>query len=244
MKTNLIFLLFILAITNCGSKNSTNKCQHFNESITVINYGNLNRDEIAQLIKKIQSLNPAVIGLKVFFVNEKQGDDDLKELIAADNIVLPVRVMGNELKKSYFKNQSFGASDLILNEKTNRVDEFLIYENYNEDTIKSFSVKILEKYSNTYKPDLKESKYQSIDFNGNCYCFIVADHTIIDNIYKDHIENNIVLLGYLGEEFEISGCIKEDKDVHYTEFNDGEKMYSTIISANVLYTLMKQQGIE
>jgi len=244
MKANTLILVFLFAITNCGSKSHNSRCQNFNNAITIVNVGNLDRSQIAKLVEKIQGMNPKVIGMNVLFLQKRQKNSGIEKIIEAQNVVLQAKAEDDTLIKSYFKNQTFGISDFITNTRTNNIDEFVLYRKVNNDTIKSFSVKILEEYSSLYKPNLEQSKYQKIDFNGNCMCFPSVDYRNIDYINKEFIDGNIVLLGYLGEEFEAIECVSDDIDSYSSNYNNGEKMYGTIITANILYTLMKRQGIK
>ncbi|VAW26267.1 hypothetical protein MNBD_BACTEROID06-827, partial [hydrothermal vent metagenome] len=91
MKANTLILVFLFAITNCGSKSHNSRCQNFNNAITIVNVGNLDRSQIAKLVEKIQGMNPKVIGMNVLFLQKRQKNSGIEKIIEAQNVVLQAK---------------------------------------------------------------------------------------------------------------------------------------------------------
>lgn len=178
-------------------------------NIYIVNIGNLNRKEIADLIMTLQKFEPAIIGIDAVFA-ERRGIEDIllkQALNYKSNIVLGAfgkydKDIATDLIKtdSFFGNIPAGHLEIIADPKT--VREFEKFIRINDTMIvNSFAMEIASKYD--YDKFLKfakrKTKTELVNYRGGEIPFITFDYEEITDTNKnlEIIKNKIVLLGYV-----------------------------------------------
>lgn len=213
-----------------------------NDQITVISIDGCDRQDIAHLISIINSHNPKAIGIDVLFNFEYEGDEVLIDAISnCSNLVLPLAIdeQENIAIESYFykdfDNLHIGAINLDSYSKGQCVRTFRPSLYFDNETINSFGAEIASVVSPEAYSNLKERGnecevifYPSVDFN----ILNAADLFTDTNLYKEAIENKIILLGDL----------HNTGDYHRTPISQG--IPGVIIHANIINTILSGSYIK
>jgi CHASE2 domain-containing sensor protein len=234
-------------------------------NIVIVNIGYLNRPQLANLITKLKSYKPKVVGLDILFKDNKDpfGDAILEEAIRKDgNTVIVNKLSGYDNKhQKYdtiitsingFNNEAYsGYANLPSKDGSNytTIRMFKPSSRFNDSTIFAFSSAIVKLYNmNAYNKLLSRNyDFETINYRGNADKFFYVDGTSPDNLNNiEFIKNKIVLLGFLGDY--PSNRIFED--IFYTPLNDNyagktyPDMYGVVIHANIISMLLHQDYID
>lgn len=224
------------------------------EEIFIVNFGYLNRQEIAEQIQILQMFQPAVIGIDAVFA-EKRDDRDtiLKNALSLENIVvgcfakfrnnIPIEVIK---PNSYFGNLKIGHLEFISEDVSVRViEKYIIFEDI---VINSFPVEIARQYQ--YDKFLKfaerDKKVEVINYRGGKVPFKVFDYEDIypenDDLYQ--IKDKIVLLAYY-REFKNAPC--DTIDSHFSPVSKSEYGHADTkgieIHAHVIDMILREDFI-
>lgn len=233
-------------------------------NVVVVNIGYLNRPQLAELITKIKSYKPKVVGLDILFKDNKEpvGDSKLQDAIAlGGNTVIVNKLAGYNNKNlnydtlitsiSRFGNNAFsGYANLPSKDGSNltTIRMFKPSAKFKDSTIYSFAasiVKIFDKdsYNNLVN---RKSDFETINYRGNVDKFYYIDGTNPDNLNNlDFIKNKIVILGFLGD----YPVYRIFEDIFYTPLNDNyagktyPDMYGVVIHANIISMILHKDYI-
>jgi CHASE2 domain-containing sensor protein len=200
--------------------------------IIIIDIGNANRKEIAQLLLNANEKNPKVIGLDIFFSEECRSDDDsllIEALNGTNNLVLVYHSENDYKDYGQFGvlNTHYGYDNLSDDRKNRYID----WKYQHNDTIEyAFSTVVAQLYDeNTFlKLKQRNKKKEIIHYNKSFETNIKEINSI--NWAKEDFTNKIVLIGNT----------KSKEDLHEIPmgFNvdtqrsllSGIEIYATVIS--------------
>lgn len=217
------------------------------ENIVLVNVGALNRKELAQVVDTIQSYNPSVIGVQVCLQQARKSEYDslLRRSLTQNNIVL---FESSEDGSCRFLDSSIYGTASFIKDKDEVVRSFTFGDKL------YFETEIARLYSKSAYNKLinRGVKTEQINYTGNMLSqFFTADHSQVlkSETAPDLFSGKIVLLGYLGPS--LSPEIKSLEGALYTPLNERlnqqkvlPDMYSLVVSANVLSTIIQEKYIE
>jgi CHASE2 domain-containing sensor protein len=233
-------------------------------NIVIVNIGYLNRPQIADVITKIKSFGPKVVGLDILFIGNKDpvGDLLLEEAVkSGGNTVIVNKLSGYDSKS--------GNYDSLITSMSRITDiSFSGYANLpskdgsNFTTIRMFKPSVKFKDSivyafaasaaKLYNPKAfnylisRNNNFETINYRGNIDKFYFVDGTnpgSLDN--AGFIKNKIVLLGFTGE----YPSYRIFEDIFYTPLNDNyagktyPDMYGVVIHANIISMILHKDYI-
>lgn len=229
-------------------------------NIILVNIEDLGRKDIAALVDKIYQANPAVIGLDVFFSDNKDsvGDPLLhgSVLKAADKLVMAG--FYNEEDKIFnadyktFAGSVYGHANILTNEdRTDVVRKFQPAYKVGDTMVYSFAAAVAKKYSQPAFDKLlsHKNKPEYINYKGNKNTYVLLNH---QQIMKDSLadisflENKIVLVGFLGG---TTKSTEDFNDIFYTPVNTHyygralPDMYGLVIHANTVSMIIEKNYI-
>lgn len=233
---------------------------YFEDDIVLVNLGNLNRSEIAQLIDSIAAHTPRVIGLDALFYRAKNPLQDVQLFNAiqrAGNVVLsckldslneegnhsvirePYSLFGS-VSTSAYANLITGLDDGFRTSRTITPKEIV-----NDSVVWSFPSVLAQQYNPSAFKTLNERKYdvEVINWVGNVNCFFRFHWT---DVFKggetlDVLKDKIVIVGYLGPRM---GEVLDFEDAFFTPLNENPvgrafpDMYGPVVHANALSMML------
>ena len=225
-------------------------------NVFIVNIGDLDRREIADLIFDLQTYNPAVIGVDAVFA-ERRGMDDfylLQALNSGDNIVLGgfgemdgENAVGIQKSDPFFGEKPVGHLEMISDPKT--VREFDKFIKFNDTIVNAFSLEIISKYNKDSFLEFAKRKNQTelINYRGGKMPFIIFDYEEISdsNSNLSIIEDKIVLMGYVRM---YSGAPADTLDSHFTPLQKSEYGYADAkgieIHAHIISMILAKDYID
>ena len=231
-------------------------------NIVIVNMGLIPRQGIADQIKIINQYKPKVIGIDVFFRNEKGFEEDtpLQDAFSeVENLVLVSKVWNyNEetgywdtLETSHSKfNQyaSTGFANLVPHRlETSRV--FRPIQNLKDRSELHFAVKIAQIYNPRVVDKLlsRENTLEVINYRGNKEFYKLDVLQIFDtNQDLSFLKDKIVLMGFMGRNFSDTSW----HDKLFTPLNPEfvgrsyPDMYGVVIHANIISMIVNGDFIE
>ena len=233
-------------------------------NIVIVNIGYLNRPQLAELITKIKSYKPKVVGLDILFRENKEpiGDSLLSKAIKLDgNTVIVNKLSGfDEDKQNYdtlitsinkLTNFSYSGYANLPSKAGSNLTTIRLFKpeaKYKDSTIDAFSTEITKLFDKKSYDELikRNNDFETINYRGNADKFYYIDGTNLNNLDNvDFIKNKIVLLGFLGEY--PSHTILED--IFYTPLNENyagktyPDMYGVVIHANIISMILSKSYI-
>lgn len=224
-----------------------------NTDVVLINIEQRDRFEIAQLLQKVNSATPKVVGVDMIFRDLKEpfSDSLLKNALDQTNIVMAfVKQEGNNIKShSYFDTgQANGFVNLNFDNTTSVIRTFTAAIKEQDTTHYSFSGQIVGKL---VSPDQWEQRNYSkvlpgdtpLRYTGNLDAFLTFgfdEFMRLDDI--SFLNQKAVLLGYLGSP---TGNPYDVEDKHFTPLNKvtaGKSipdMFGVVVHANIIAMLLK-----
>ncbi len=236
-------------------------------NIVIVNIGFLSRNEISKRLNILEKFNPKVIGIDIFFENFDGSKNDnylVKSLNNGKNIVLANALikknntsdMYDSIKTSnkvFLRNATQGYANLITDESKGfmTVRSFMPRYVIMSDTINAFAVQCIKLFDvGKYNDFLKRNNTEErINYERNVYYnnYMRIDIDQLDSsIDKSMIENKIVLVGFLGINFNDSLFIN---DKFFTPMNQRyagktfPDMYGVIIHANIISMILSSNFI-
>jgi CHASE2 domain-containing sensor protein len=227
-------------------------------NVIIVNIGVLSRKEIAQQVNIINSFDPKVIAIDVFFRNAKdESGDSLLEnsLSKISNLVLVSGLKHNhdsvsiEKSNQRFTKYAYSAFSNIIQYDNCTYQEIEPYVQINGEKVLSFSSKIVQIYNpKAYSRLLKRNnKTEIIRYLGNSEKFIVIDlndSLLTALLTKNNIvKNRIVLFGIADIDFR--GNIKTNEDVFHTTLSktNAPDMYGVVLQANIISMILNNSFI-
>lgn len=211
MNSFTILLLVFLCISSCSSQKGQN-------AIVLVNIDTLSRSEIAQVIVKIDSLTPGVVGLDIMFNDRTRYEDDLKlisALYSCNNLVMGRLIKNYSTETNYHdqyvslppefvpENARYGFINAILNDKEHSMlSRFSVKEMVKNRVEYHFSIRVAMTYDSLKTIDFinSHSRFVEVDFKAKNRDFKVFSSTEVlrNRVVADDIRGKIVLIGFLG----------------------------------------------
>ncbi|MCL5029441.1 MAG: CHASE2 domain-containing protein [Bacteroidetes bacterium] len=231
-------------------------------NIVIVNIGFLNRNEISKRLNILRNMNPKVIGIDVFFENYEGSQSDknlVNSITKTKNIVLANALIRKDNSSNiydsintsnivFLKNVTQGYANLITDNEKGfmTVRSFKPQYKIGEDTINAFSLQCVKLFDRkkyiTFL--LRNNSEERINYerNVNYNTYMRLDIDQLDSTTdKSMIENKIVLVGFLGINFNDSLFIH---DKFFTPMNQRyagktfPDMYGVIIHANIISMIL------
>ena len=213
------------------------------EDIVLVNLGEANREQIAMVLSKIDSCGPKVIGVDVFFFQEKGNFQDsilsqAFEVLRNDIIAYSFDSAGTIITSiPKIRNNASDEGYTDLDDQKGLSSNFVpIIENGN-NIYESFALRIVRAWKPEFKHTLQKNKSIPIRFRrtlSQFNFFYSGDFDELD--VCSYLKNKIVLVGYLGPSSE---------DKHFTpirfkvKYKEGEPdTYGLVIIANEIRTIL------
>jgi len=244
------------------SKLRSNKVT-LDDRIILINSGKPSREELADLITRIEAYSPKVIGVDIFLEGRKDPKQDsllratlqqynnivlaseLGPYLADQNVFLPEMTIDTLFTR--VSATGFGNFPANLN-RTIRL--FSPWEKTTTGESTAFATQLVKAYAPEKLIPLRERKkpWEYVHYVGNTDNFFLyeKEYLLDDNIdLKPIIEGEIVLLGYIG-----NYSLEEPMlDRYFTPLNDKyagrttPDMYGLVIHANIIRMILDEQYI-
>lgn len=238
------------------SKLGKNKETPFDPRIAVVNIGQADRAQIAQMLEKVSASEPKAIGIDARFegARDPAADAYLKQTLQqTPNLVLASKInwksKHNVEEKGYFVSaaNSFGYVNFI-GEEGGTIRYFSPFEQANGVKHLSFTAALIQKASpHTFRKLMKRQKETELIHytrHENQYLVVDGADLLEDQVADSLFKNKIVLLGYVNSSpFDV-----EDK--HFTPFNEkiaGKSlpdMNGVFIHANILSMVLDNSYIK
>ena len=238
----LISLLSFVVFTKCQSKYSVRLTNQVDPDIVLINIEQGDRAFIGNLLMKIDSCQPLLIGVDAWFIKEKTETEDSVLVNAFKQIqndfVTYFFDSSWQVSKSHEKFTRFVSGEgLAMGNIDNGLQSsFTPVMKVGDKIYEQFALKIIKHWKPEYNRNFSPGKPVTINFTRTLEQFFHFDGSLIDDVEKSMLKNKIVLLGYLGPESE---------DKHFTpirmvkKFTDNEPdTYGLVIIANEIRTLL------
>ncbi len=229
----LIFIIFYLCLSYT-SKSQVHLTKDIDPDIVIINIEEGDRAFIGNLIQKIDSCNPALIGIDAWFVSEKDNYQDSilqKALSETNKEVLAYTRRDTVLIRSHEKFEKLsnekGIAYLIAENEI--AIKFIPLTNINGKTHIHFALQIAKKWKPNLEYQYKVDEQVSINYERTVEQYLTFNGSDIN--YKKHskfLKNKIVLLGYLGP---------SNEDKHITPLGS---TYGIIIIANQVRMILNK----
>ncbi len=242
----ILTLALLLACGQRGQETSTGTTtDDIDTTIVLVNYKSADRITIAKGIQNINKCNPKIIGINALFIEsrEAKGDSLLAQAIREKkNVIL---ASNGNFERVHYTTDSLTNSNPIFAKgslaeglvhygfKNNSVTSHLPYRSVADNMVWSYPITIASYYNvdlaTGFMHNFTGDTYYKIQFHKNLNQFKVIDIDKLDQATCDDLEGKIVLMGYLGP---------TNEDVFNVDSNDFEKMYSTVITANIILNLL------
>lgn len=199
------------------SKLEKGKYDSVDRRIVIVNTGKLERAEIGFLIEKINTYEPKVIGLDIFFTapkeEEPQEDSILREAFRKTNNLVAVSV--GEWNKDSFNIMPNAFDDVLqkrgyanlIGEQIGTIREFSPFEQVNRQKYPQIATAIVKEFdpSAYHKLKKRHKDQEIINYTKRVdrYQVLSAEDVMTDNIDTNgrvKIKNQIVLLGYVNND--------------------------------------------
>jgi CHASE2 domain-containing sensor protein len=230
--------------------------------ITVINIGDLDREGIAALIEKVNSYNPKVIGLDVYFDGELDPHKDsiLRSVFSkTENLVVVSReaydtekhkfVLVPDYFDSVYHHRGFANLDA---DTIGTVRIYSPFDKIDHHTYPHFTTAVVQQYSDSGYKKLEErhKKNEIINYSRRVgqYWLTEPDDIFLESDssarMKYLIENRIVLLGY------VNTSADDITDKKFTPMNDDfagkvkPDMNGVIVHANIISMVLDGKYIK
>jgi CHASE2 domain-containing sensor protein len=217
-------------------------------SIVLINAGKADRATTAALVDTLAKVDPAVIGIQICYSEHRNSPHDSLLKASLQKILHLVLLKNDTSGNCISPSGSYSVPTAMLVEKDEVVRSF-------RSSPETFEGKIVSLYNaDKYKTLEERNKtHEIINYTGNTDRFFALDYVDVlqGNFDDDFLKNKILLIGFMGHELSLSQEVKEIESAYYTPLNKKinkskatPDMYSVVISANILSTILKKNYIE
>lgn len=233
-----------LAYAKLGKNNETET----DNRIVIVNVGRLDRQQIGNLILRIDSAKPGAIGLDVEFSEPRDPSIDsflsnvlnnTQNLVAASHLDWETDT-GEE--RGYFNAvNNYGYANFIAKEKST-IRNFAPFEKYNGKLVTSFSAAIVKTVDPKAYQKLfsRNREVETIHYRRrvNKYFIINGDDVLNGHINQNAIRGKIVLIGY------INSSKRDLEDKKFTPMNSQfagralPDMNGVVIHANIISMML------
>lgn len=220
--------------------------EQIDRRIVVVNTGHLDRAEIGFLIEKVNTYQPKVIGLDIFFKDAKEVDKDsiLRDAFKQTKNLVAVSVGYWDDHKFNIRENHFddvvakrGYANLI-GEEIGTIRYYSPFEEVDHKKYPQITSAIVKEFDNTaYEKLVKRGKHEDvINYSRkiNQYQVFEPEDLFMDNVDSNIIKGKIVLLGYINLD------PNDVEDKKFTPMNDKfagkaiPDMNGVIVQANIL----------
>ena len=247
----IIVVFFYITLKNFKSENSIREfsvklTDTIDPEIVLINIEDGNRSFIANLLLKINSCNPRVIGIDAFFVEEKDPIQDsllLKafEVVENDIIAYYFDSTGTIVKSAFkFVSTVTGEGYVGTEEYKGLLSFFRPILAVGNKNYEHFTLQVINRYKGNNKLNFKADESIPIQYTRTLNQFIHFDGSELTAKNCEDLKNKIVLVGYLGPK-------KQDK--HFTPLRylgrydaDEPDTYGLVINANIIRTILDYEN--
>jgi CHASE2 domain-containing sensor protein len=217
--------------------------------------------EIAEQIRKIKSLQPAVIGVDLSFEENKDplGDMQLKAEMLSDSLIVPGFTLDYDSDHKVIIKEKFLPKEYLL--KNGGFINFpydddhsvirLFNPFYQGDNIRysSFAVRIAEIFSPASLGKIRErnNSLESINYYGSSEYYLNYTGEEFEKNYQNHqlgnVKSKIVLLGYFANKNDNNA---KAEDMFFSPLNTKTKkknlrdIYGVIIHANIISMILNE----
>ncbi len=230
--------------------------------IVLINAADRGRKEIAELVSKINSENPAVLGIDFLFEGPKNFHDDslLKNALSrCKKVVVASKFKNTDVHSEdskYYPNweglgsYNEGFANLMITGMDKTVRYFRAKDYNNKKLINPFALEVVKQF------DVKKSEaftkrnlpFELINYEGNLNALHHFNGNDIEsgNYPKGFLKGKIVLLGFFGSDYNPNPILD---DYFYTPLNEklvGQKVpdtYGIVVQANIINMILKENYI-
>ena len=242
-----ICIVFVLSIfANCKNPiPSVNLIRTPDPDIVLINIENGNRAFIGNLLLKIDSLKPILIGIDIFFQGQKTQEEDSILINAFQKI--NNEILCYDLSESNFKNSdseftqfSSDIGFLKYDRTFDLISNMTPLPKIGNKVHESFAYKIVKYWKPEFKSDITINQQIPINYQRPLENFLRIDGSFLieTDINNFDFKNKIILLGYIGPG-------QEDKYSTPLRFvgkeleHDDPDTYGLVIIANQISTILK-----
>ena len=209
--------------------------------IVLVNFEELDRASIANLLLRIDSSAPALIAIDAYFSNEKEFDKDsalINALRTVENDILIYSIIDNEKKYSHFKFRKYITDEglnvfEVVNGLTTNMTPVSKIDNEEHEL---FPLKIVRHWKPSYAHKFKTNESIPIAYSRTINQFYHFNASDMNSVEPGILKGKIVLIGYLGPG-------KEDK--YFTplrlvkDYPENEPdTYGPVIVANAIRTIL------
>jgi CHASE2 domain-containing sensor protein len=242
MKTFTLLIFIFVFFGRCESP-SIHLVNTVDPDIVLINIEKGNRAFIGELLLKIDSLQPILIGLNACFVNKKDGSQDSVLAQALRKIPNDILVYINDEGKfiqsdTLFNSLASETGLLQYDHKLGLISHMTPRRKVANNLHESFALKIVKKWKPELVPDFAENEEVAINYTRDIKKFFHLDGSLLlhTNISDLDFSNKVFLLGYLGP---------ENEDKNFTPLRLAGKYkgnepdtYGVVIIANEIRTIL------
>lgn len=218
----------------------------FDRRIAIVNIGHLDREGIAYLIEKVNTMNPKVIGLDALFegAREPERDSILRWVLEKTNNLVGVsRILPKEdsfvVDANYFdKSIKKRGSAILLGEGIGTIRLYNPFETILGQKYPHITTAIVKEFDSIkYEKIIKRNKEtETINYTNrkDKYQIIEAEDLMNDNVETKLITDKIVLIGYIATD------VNDIEDKKFTPMNDkvvGKSlpdMDGIVVQANII----------
>lgn len=210
----LIFLLLVLA--GCSNRNKVAYSRSLGDKIVLVNSGTTGREDIAELVDRINLFDPKVVAIDFQFSTEKEKIVDDKFVAAlrkCKNLVMVSMIDNYSVDELFYDklipgtlpkftgNAKTGFANLIVEEgQFDVLKRFSQWEYVDGSKELSFALQVANSFDSVKTKEfrLSHSKVCSVDYTLEKFTVLSIDDFLSDRVDKESIEGKIVMIGFLG----------------------------------------------
>ena len=233
-------------ITYSNLEKGKGKDDKFDRRIAIVNIGHLDREGIAYLIEKVNTMNPKVIGLDALFegAREPEKDSILRSVLEKTNNLVGVsRILPKEdsfvVDANYFdESLKKRGSAILLGEGIGTIRLYNPFETILGQKYPHITTAIVKEFDSIkYEIIIKRNKEtETINYTNrkDKYQIIEAEDLMNENVETKLITDKIVLIGYIATD------VNDIEDKKFTPMNDkvvGKSlpdMDGIVVQANII----------
>lgn len=225
------------------------KIGQVDERIVLVNIGDLNRSEITDLIKEIDSAEPGLIGVDVIFAKDDNYEVNRRlKSVLAEAKAINAFILSDTISSNLSTiTATQGYVNLTISEATGILRSFEGIRNSDKNVEYAFAAQLIRQFDkgrhwNKQHLEKKLKKIKRIKFYGHYNAFpYMEGKEIIHGENTNKLRNKLVIVGYLGQP---TGNVNDVEDKHFTPLNQNPlgkgipDMYGITVHANIANMLL------
>lgn len=226
--------------------------QKQNQDIYLVNIGNTNREQIAQMIDNLAQRQPKVIGLDITFSSEKDTlnrylqtslkQHEQKLVLGGYFTYKHESELGDFIQSdtAYRHQIPVGFTNFVTTFSQGTVRRFTPFVDFKSKEMPSFGAAVAEKATHNQYILLKKRHHSSeiINYKYALSNFLILNkEEVLSNTFQLDLKNKIVLVGFIGETKEQHSL----EDYHFTPLNQNGNlpdMPGLAIHANIINMIL------